>query len=411
MTNRRQFIVYTGIGLSAALSANAASLGDKGDIVRLGVLNDRSGIYSDMGGVGSEVSVKLAVADFGGKVLGKKIEVLGGDTQNKPDIASSLARNWFDTKNLVATIDGGASSTGLAMVHVTAEKGGTALVTGGFADEFTGKQCSPVTTQWPPDTYALAKAVVNSTMASGGKKWYFIAPDYVFGRSMVESSKEFIKKAGGTVVDAVFHPLDTNDFSAYLLRAQSSGADVVAFASAGGNLINLIKQAQEFGLFQDKKLKIVSYLIEITDVKSMGLKEAQGLTFPSMEYWDQNEATRAWTKRWQEAGHIANPPTTQHVSSYVATLHYLKAVQAVGTFDGKKVNQQMAKMPIDTQLIKNVHIRPEDGRVIYDLLQVEVKSPAESKGPNDLYKIIGTIPGDQAFRPLSESSCPLVIKK
>lgn len=394
-----------------SIAGQSSSLGNKGDVVRLGVLNDRSGIYADMGGVGSEVAVKLAVQDFGNKILGKKIEVLGGDTQNKPDVASSLARNWFDTQNLVATIDGGASSTGLAMVQVTMDKGGTALVTGGFADNFTGKQCSSITTQWPPDTYALAKSVVGKASEGGAKKWYFIAPDYVFGRSLVGVSRDFIKESGGTVVGTAFHPLDTTDFAAYLLSAQSSGADVIAFASAGGNLINLIKQASEFGLSKNKKIKLVTYLVEITDVKSMGLKEAQGISFPTMEYWDQNEATREWTKRWQELGHITNPPTTQQVSSYVATLHYLKAVQAAGTFDGIAVNKHMAQMPIVTDLIKNVHIRQEDGRVTYDLLQVVVKSPEESKGPNDLYNIVGVIPADRAFRPLSESECPMTIQK
>ena len=401
-----------GITLASAItvtSALAAGVGESGDVVRLGVLNDRSGPYADMGGVGSEVAVRLAVADFGGKVLGKTIEVVGGDGQGKPDVASSLARNWFDTRNVVALVDGGGSAPGLAMLQVAETKNGTMLNTGGFAEAFSGERCSENSTSWPPDTYAFANAAVSGiTSQSKGNKWYLIAPDYVFGKSLIDISSAAIKKSGDTVVSTTFHPLNTMDFSSYLLRAQSSGANTVGVASAGGDLINLLKQAGEFGLTSDKKLKLVPYVIEITDVKSMGLARAQGLTFATMAYWDQNDATRAWTSRWQSLGKFALPPTSQHLTSYIATMHYLEAVKAAGTFDGKIVNRKMREIPVKTEMLKNARLRPEDGRVIYDMLQVVVKSPAESKGPNDLYKVVGTIPRDKSFRSLAESKCPLV---
>ncbi len=377
------------------------------DVVRLGVANDRSGIYSDLGGLGSEIATKMAVEDFGGSVLGKKIEVIGGDTQNKVDIAGTMIRKWFDTQDVVALIDGGASSTGLAGVNIAKEKNRVAVISGGFAGDFSGKQCSTVSTQWAPDTYALANAVVRSTIQQGGKSWYFITTDYVFGKSLEAIASDFVQQEGGKVLGQSRHPLGATDFASFLLSAQSSGANVVGISSAGGDLINLIKQAQQFGL-ADGKQKLLTFLVFINDVQGMGLDYAKGLSFPTPFYWDMDDDTRAWTKRWQEKTGFKRAPSMVQALSYVGTMQYLQAVKAAGTFDAVAVNAKMRELPVTTNLIKNAKVRPEDGRVIMDLYQVQVKTPAESKAPNDVYKILATIPGDKVFVPLSKSECPLV---
>ena len=379
------------------------------DVVRLGVANDRSGIYSDLGGLGSEIATKMAVEDFGGTVLGKKIEVIGGDTQNKVDIAGNMIRKWFDTQDVVALIDGGASSTGLAGVNIAKEKNRSAIISGGFAGNFSGAQCTNVSTQWAPDTYALANAVVRGTIQQGGKSWYFITTDYVFGKTLEETAANFVKQEGGKVVGNTRHPLGATDFASYLLQAQSSGADVVGISSAGGDLINLIKQAQQFGLTAGKQ-KLLAFLVFINDVQGLGLNNAQGLSFPTAFYWDLNDDTRAFTKRWQEKTGFTRAPSMVQALSYIGTLHYLEAVKAAGSFDGDKVNAKMREMPVNSKLIKNAKVRAQDGRVIMDLYQVQVKTPAESKGPNDVYKVLATIPGDQVFVPLDKSECPLVKK-
>ncbi|PLC51810.1 ABC transporter permease [Pollutimonas subterranea] len=396
------------LALTCALLSNHAGA-QSADVARIGVSNDRSGIYSDLGGLGSEVSVRMAVEDFGGSVLGKKIEVIGGDSQNKVDVASTMVRNWFDTQNLVAVVDGGASSTGLAAMHVAAEKKGVALISGGFAGDFSGKQCSPISTQWAPDTYALANAVVGNTVKSGGKSWYFITTDYVFGKTMEETASNFVTAAGGKVQGSTRHPLGSSDFASYLLQAQSSQADVIGLASAGGDLINLIKQAQDFGLTGGNQ-KLVTFLVFINDVFGMGLDYAQDLSFPTPFYWDANDNTRAWAKRWQEKTGFKRAPSMVQALSYVSTMHYLEAVKAAGTFDSLKVNAKIRELPVRTKLISNARVRPEDGRVIMDMYQVQVKKPSESKSANDVYKILATIPGDKLFVPLADSQCPLVKK-
>ncbi|MGN6659618.1 MAG: ABC transporter substrate-binding protein [Achromobacter mucicolens] len=393
--------------LAATLAACAAQA--QSDVVRLGVSNDRSGIYSDLGGLGSETAVRMAVEDFGGKVAGKTVEVVGADNQNKADVASALVRRWFDTQNLVAVVDGGASSAGLAAQGVAREKGGTALISGGFAGDFSGKQCSNLSTQWAPDTYALANAVVKSVVEGGGKSWYFITTDYVFGKSLESNASRFVERAGGKVVGSTRHPLGAMDFASFLVQAQSSKADVVGLASAGGDLVNLIKQAQEFGLAGGKQ-RMLTFLTFINDVHAMGLPVAQGLTFPTGFYWDADEDTRAWTQRWQKKMGVTRAPSIVQALSYVATTHYLQAAQAAGSFDGAAVNQKMRELPITTKLIKNARVRPEDGRVVMDLYLVEVKKPAESKYPNDYYRILSTVPGEKVFVSLADSECPLVKK-
>lgn len=401
--------------LLAAVAATLAALGAPTscalaqDVVRLGVSNDRSGIYSDLGGLGSEMAVRMAVEDFGGTVAGKKVEVIGADNQNKADVASALVRRWFDTQQLVAVVDGGASSAGLAAQGVAREKGGTALISGGFAGDFSGKQCSPLSTQWAPDTYALANAVVKSVVESGGQSWYFITTDYVFGKSLEANASRFVQGAGGKVLGSTRHPLGAMDFASFLVQAQASKADVVGLASAGGDLVNLIKQAQEFGLTGGKQ-RLLTFLTFINDVQAMGLPVAQGLTFPTGFYWDADDGTRAWTRRWQQKMGVTRPPSIVQALSYVATTHYLQAAQAAGTFEGAVVNQKMRELPITTKLIKNARIRPEDGRVIMDLYLVEVKKPADSKYPGDFYRILSTVPGEKVFVSLADSECPLIKK-
>jgi len=395
--------------LFTAAVALATSAGHAQDIVRLGVSNDRSGVYADVGGLGSEVAVRMAVEDFGGTVAGKTVEVIGGDTQNKADVASAMARRWFDTQNLVAIVDGGASSTGLAAQGVAHEKGGTILITGGYASDFSGKACNPITTQWSPDTYALANAVVGNTVQNGGKSWYIIAPDYVYGTSMKNITTHFVDAAGGRVVGDTRHPVGALDFASFLLQAQASKADVVAIASVGGDLINQIKQAQEFGMTEGKQ-RLLTFLTFITDIPAMELEMAQGLTFPTAFYWDTDEDTRAWTRRWQEKMGSKRLPTMIHALSYAATLHYLQAAQVAGSFDGETVNQKMRELPVRSSLFKNIRVRPEDGRVVMDMYLVEVKKPADSKYPGDFYRILSTIPGDQTFVSLADSACPLVNK-
>lgn len=403
----KHFAASLALGLTVAAAAGS-SLAQE-DVVRLGVSNDRSGIYADLGGLGSEIAVRLAVKDFGGTLLGKRVEVIGADTQNKADIASATVRRWFDTQNLVAVVDGGASSTGLAAVNVAREKNGTALISGGFAADFSGKQCSPNSTQWAPDTYALANAGVRSVTRAGAKTWYFITTDYVFGKSLEANATKFIEAQGGKVIGSARHPLGASDFASFLLQAQASGADVIALASAGGDLVNLVKQAQEFGVLGGKQ-RVATFLTFINDVLGMGLPVAQGLTFPTGFYWDADEDTRAWTKRWQAESGFTRPPSIVQAFSYAATMHYLKAVQAAGTFDGVAVNIKMREMPIDSKLLKNARVRAEDGRVIHDLYLVQVKKPEESKYPGDLYNILSKVPGDQVFVSLADSECPLVKK-
>jgi len=393
------------VAMAAAISSSP--LYAQADVVRLGVINDRSGMYADYNGVGSEVAVRMAVEDMGGRAAGKIIEVIGADSQNKVDIASAMVRQWFDTQNLVAFVDGGGSATALAAQGVAVEKGGTALITGGFSSEFTNKACSTLSSQWVPDTYALSSAIVKGIVESGGNSWFFITSDYAGGISIEETTTKLVHDAGGTVLGRTRHPFSNMDFASFLLQAQSSGADVVGIASAGGDLVNTIKQAQEFGLTGSKQ-RVLTFVTFINDVLGLGLDMAQDMVFPIGFYWDTDENTRAFTRRWQEKMGVTRPPTIVHASSYVAALHYLQAAEAAGTFDGIVVNQKMREMPITSNLLKNAWIRPEDGRVMMDVSIVQVKKPAESRYPGDFYRVLSAIPGERAFNTLAESACPLV---
>jgi len=287
------------------------------------------------------------------------------------------------------------------------EKGGTALITGGFSSEFTNKACAKLSSQWVPDTYALSSAIVKGIVASGGNSWFFITSDYAGGISIEETTTKLVHEAGGKVLGRTRHPFSNMDFASFLLQAQSSGADVVGVASAGGDLVNTIKQAQEFGLTGSKQ-RVLTFVTFINDVLGLGLDMAQDMVFPIGFYWDTDEDTRAFTRRWQEKMGVTRPPTIVHASSYVAALHYLQAADAAGTFDGAIVNQKMREMPITSKLLQNAWIRPEDGRVMMDVSIVQVKKPAESRYPGDFYRVLSTIPGERAFNTLAQSACPLV---
>lgn len=390
--------------MACLISIGSTAYAQESDVVRIAVSNDLSGVYSDLGGIGSVAAARLAVEDFGGNILGKRIEIISGDNQNKADIASQMARTWFDTQGVVAILSGGASSAGLATQRVATEKDRAVLITAGFASEFSGKQCSPVSTHWSPETYTLSSGVTQNLIARGGKSWYFVTPNYVFGKTLEASAAKFVKQLDGKISGQLLYPFPTADFSSFILQAQSSGAEVIGFSGAGHDLVTFVKQAADFGVTQ----KIAPFLVFSTDVRSMGLELAQGLSFVTPFYWDANEKTVEWTKRWQAATGFSHAPTMVHALDYESTLSYLRAVEAAGTFEGAKVNEKMRELKPANILIQNAHIRPEDGMVVMDMYEVEVKSPSESKSPNDIYKILATIPGEKVHLPLSESECPMV---
>ncbi len=372
--------------------------------LRLGVINDQSGIYSDAGGVGAVVAARLAVQDMGGSVLGRPVEILVGDNQNKPDIASTVVRNWIDTQHVEVLVDGGGSAAGLAIQQIAREKNKLFLISGSGTTELSNGSCSPVGFQWSWDSYALASGAVNALMKDGLKTWFFITPDYAFGHVLEDQAATMVKAEGGTVLGNALHPFGASDFSSFLLQAQASNAQVVAFANSGGDAVNAIKQAREFGLMGGKQ-HIAGMMLNITDVNALGLEAAQGLVITTSFYWDRTDETRAFAKRFMEQ--VKHPPTYLQAGAYSAVLTYLKAVKEAGTIDTTTVAAKMRSMRINDAMTTNGWIR-EDGKVMRDVYVMQVKSPAESKGRWDFYKPLYTIPAEQAAMPLSESKCPLV---
>ena len=366
---------------------------------RMVVIDDMSGIYSGNGGPGTLLGATMAVEDFGGKVLGRKIEMLSADHQSKPDIGASLARQFMDQQNVSAIVNGGASSVGLAIQAIAREKKKTTLITGGYAGNFSGDSCSPYGTQWAPSTSELSKTIAKGIVESGGKKWFFIVADYVFGKSLAQDAGDAVKADGGTVVGQVMHPLNSSDFASQLLTAQGSGADIIGLANAGPDLVSTIKQAKEFGISS----KLATMLVFENNVTALGLDAAQGLKLAASFYWDLNEETRAWAKRFM-ARNNNTVPTMGHVLAYVATSHYLKAVAAVGSDDAEKVQAKMRELSIEGNLIQHASIQA-NGRVVSDMHIFEVKSPKESKSPADLYKKLATLPPDGLFVPAEKSGC------
>jgi branched-chain amino acid transport system substrate-binding protein len=389
--------------LSAALAAHQASAQVSDDVIKIGVLNDQTGLYADLGGPGSVVAAKMAAEDFGGKVLGKPIEVISGDHQNKSDVGAAIAREWFDVGKVDMAIGFDHSAVALAVSQLAAEKNRIAIAGAVGSTAFTGKSCTPTEASWIYDSYALTTSLAKAVVAEGRDSWFFLTVDYTFGHSLEADATAAVKAAGGKVLGSVRHPLNTADFSSYLLQAQASGAKVVAFANGGGDMVNATKQANEFGL--TKNQSIVSLLVFISDVHSMQLQAAQGLKFVTAFYWDRNEETRAWSKRFFEK--FGRMPTMPQAAVYSAITHYLGAIAAAGTDEAKAVMVKMRERPVNDFYVKGGKLR-EDGRLVHNMYLAQVKTPQESKGPWDYYKILATIPGDQAFRPLAEGGCPLV---
>ena len=377
------------------------------DVVKIGVLNDQSSLYADISGQGSVVAARMAVEDFGGKVLDKPIEVVFADHQNKPDVGSAIARRWIDEEGVDAISDVPTSSVALAIQGLTREKKRIFLMSGPASSDLTGKQCSPYGFHWTYDTYALANGTGGAMVKQGGDTWFFITADYAFGHALERDTGNAVKAAGGKVLGAVRHPLNTNDFSSFLLQAQGSGAKVIGLANAGGDTINSIKQASEFGIVQAGQ-KLAGLLVFISDVHALGLKTAHGLVVTTAFYWDQNDETRAWSKRYMEKMG-GKAPTMVQAGVYSGVKHYLQAIKDAGTDDPDAVAAKMREAKINDFMTKDGWIRP-DGRVMRDMYLVEVKEPGESKGPWDYYKILRTIPAEEAARPLDQGDCPLVKK-
>jgi branched-chain amino acid transport system substrate-binding protein len=374
-------------------------------VLKIGVMSDMSGPLADYDGEGDVVGAKLAVEDMGGKVLGMPIQVVSADTLNKPDVGSALARKWYEWEGVDAIAGGSTSAVGLAVQAISREKRKIFLITDPGSSDFTGVACSPYGFHFSYDTYALSNGTARAVLNQGKKTWFFLTVDYAFGRSLEQEASALIEASGGRVVGRSRFPLGTNDFSSFLLQAQASKADVVAFASAGADTVNALKQAAEFGLPQGGQ-QLAGLLVLLPDVEALGLKAAQGLVVTESFYWDLNDKTRAWTKRFQSAFKGKFPTMTQ-AGAYSATRHYLKAVEAAGTTDVDKVAAKMRELPVNDFYNDNVAIRL-DGRVLVKMYLAQVKTPAESKSAQDVYKILGTIEGKNAFRPLSESQCPLV---
>ncbi len=392
--------------LALALGMGAADAQMSGKPIKIGVLSDMSSLYADIGGAGSVAAAQMAVKDFGGSVNGVPIEIVSADHQNKPDIGKAIAERWIDQDGVDAIADVPTSSVALAIQDVMKEKQKVFLISGAAASDLTGKSCSPTGVHWTYDTYALAHGTGGALVKQGGDTWFFITADYAFGHALQRDTADVVTKAGGKVLGSVDVPLNNADFSSFLLQAQQSKAKIIGLANAGGDTDNSIKQAAEFGIVKGGQ-KLAGLLVFISDVNSLGLETAQGLVLTSAFYWDQNDETRAWSKRYMEQ--IKKPPTMVQAGVYGSIMHYLKAIKEAGTDDGPKVVAEMRKLPINDFMTKNGHLR-EDGRVMRDMYLFQVKTPAESKYQFDYFKLLATIPAEQAFRPLSESECPLVKK-
>jgi branched-chain amino acid transport system substrate-binding protein len=377
------------------------------DVVKIGVMDDMSGPYADIQGPGDVVAVKLAVEDFGGKVNGKPIEVVSADLQNKADVGLSIARRWYDVENVDVIMGLGNSAVALAVQGITQEKNRIAITTSAGSTALTGKSCSPLGMHWVYDTYALANGTASAIMArGGGDTWFFLTADYAFGHALEADTSAVVKKKGGKVVGSVRAPLNSSDFSSFLLQAQSSNAQVIGLANAGADTINAIKNAADFGIVAGGQ-KLAGMLVLLTDIHSLGLNAAQGLLFTEAFYWDQSEETRAFSKRFAERH--GKPPTSFQAGIYSAALHYLKGVKEAGTDEAKAVVAAMKKIPVNDFTTKNGSIR-DDGRMMRDMYLLQAKKPSESKGEWDLMNVVATIPANEAFRPLSESECPLIKK-
>jgi len=371
--------------------------------VKLGVLTDMSSLYADNGGQGSVVAAQMAVDDFKGKVLGRPIQIVAGDHQNKADVGSVIARRWIENEAVEVILDVPNSAVALAVQGITRDKKKLFLATGAATSRLTGDECSPTGIHWTYDTYALSQGTTKAISRLGAKSWFFLSADYSLGTQLEADSRKVIDATGGKVKGAVKHPINTPDFSSFLLQAQSSKADVIALANAGGDFINAVKQAGEFGITREQKL--AGLIVFIADIHSLGLQNAQGLMLSSAFYWDMNDETRAWSARFIEK--TQKVPTMIHAGTYGAVMHYLRAVEAAGTLDGPTVAAKMRNMPVNDFMTKNGRIR-QDGRLIRDMYLFRVKSPQQSKYRFDYYELLATVPGEEAFKPMEEGGCPLL---
>jgi branched-chain amino acid transport system substrate-binding protein len=397
--------------LGSALTLASASFAQAQDkTVKIGALSDQSGLYADLGGPGSTLAAQMAVEDSGLAAKGWKIDIVSCDHQNKPDIGTTIARQWFDVDKVDIIVDVPNSGVALAVNNVVKEKNGVYINSGAATSDLTNAQCSPNTVHWTYDTYMLAHTTGQALVKAGGDSWFFLTADYAFGAALERDTTAVITANGGKVVGGVKHPLNTSDFSSFLLQAQSSKAKIIGLANAGGDTTNSIKQAAEFGIVKGGQ-KLAALLLFLTDVKAIGLETAQGLNFTETFYWDMNDDTRAFSKKFADRMKNGAPPTMVQAGVYSGLLHYFKALEALGgnPHDGVKVVEKMKSIPTEDRLFGKGLVEP-NGRTIHSAYLFEVKKPSESKGPWDFYKLIGTVPGDQAFTPLSESKCALLKK-
>ncbi|MET4722410.1 branched-chain amino acid transport system substrate-binding protein [Bradyrhizobium japonicum] len=397
--------------LGTALAVTTAGVAFAQDeTVKIGALSDQSGLYADLGGPGSTLAAQMAVEDSGLAAKGWKIDIISGDHQNKPDIGTAIARQWFDVDKVDIIVDVPNSGVALAVNNVIKEKNGVYINSGAATSDLTNAQCSPNTVHWTYDTYMLAHTTGQALVKAGGDSWFFLTADYAFGAALERDTTAVVTANGGKVVGGVKHPLNTPDFSSFLLQAQASKAKIIGLANAGGDTTNSIKQAAEFGIVKGGQ-KLAALLLFLTDVKAIGLETAQGLNFTETFYWDMNDQTRAFSKRFAAKMKNNAPPTMVQAGVYAGVRHYLKTLEMLGgnPHDGVKVVEKMKSIPTEDDLFGKGEIQP-NGRTIHSAYLFEVKKPSESKGPWDFYKLVGTVPGDQAFTPLSESKCALLKK-
>jgi branched-chain amino acid transport system substrate-binding protein len=403
--------IISSLLLGTALTLASASLAVAQDKnVKIGALSDQSGLYADLGGPGSTLAAQMAAEDSGLMAKGWKIEIISGDHQNKPDIGTTLARQWFDVDKVDTIVDVPNSGVALAVNTVIKEKNGVYINSGAATSDLTNAQCSPNTVHWTYDTYMLAHTTGQALVKAGGDTWFFLTADYAFGAALERDTTAVITANGGKIAGGVKHPLNTSDFSSFLLQAQSSKAKIIGLANAGGDTTNSIKQAAEFGIVKGGQ-KLAALLLFLTDVKAIGLETAQGLNFTETFYWDMNDQTRAFSKKFAARMKNGAPPTMVQAGVYSGLIHYFKALEALGgnPHDGIKVVEKMKSIPTDDPLFGKGEIQP-NGRTIHSAYLFEVKKPSESKSPWDFYKLVGTVPGDQAFTPLADSKCPLLKK-
>jgi branched-chain amino acid transport system substrate-binding protein len=391
-----------GLAIFASLPAHV----EASEPLRIGVINDQSGVFADVTGLGSVAAARLAISDYGSKVLGRPIELLVADHQNKPDIASSIVRRWIDVDGVMAIVDGGSSAAGLAIQDIARDRKRIALFSGPATSDLTGKACSPTGFHWTYDTYALASATARALVRQGADTWFFLTSDYAFGHALERDATKFIVASGGKVLGGVRHPLNTADFSSFILQAQASKAKIIGMANSGEDALNAIKQSVEFGVTASGQ-RLGGLLLLINQIHGLGLAAAHGVIVSESFYWDFDEQTRAFTRQFEAAA--KKKPNMIQAGVYSAVAHYLKAVEAAGSDDAPLVAAKMRELPVNDFMSKDIRIR-EDGRVMRNMYLFEVKSPSESKGPWDYYKVIASVRGDDAFRPIEEGSCWLVGK-